>query len=195
MCNPSNIEALLWLAMGTYFAATAGLGLAILLSASFFAAAANIGVMALVIAAHGSSILFFSLALGELNDCPNTVCTADFDYIKTLLIIVITDLSIITGLLIALAVVAAIPIGGAIAAGPVLAKLVTVGVGAMALLMFLFSGAMGKYNDCRLMAGFSSFFSTGIMIMAILAALVSVAFVFAGIPKSSASLPPPTPPK
>jgi hypothetical protein len=157
MCNPSNIEALLWLAQGCYIAATIALGILIFNSASFFAAAANIGVMALVIAAHGSSILFFSLALGELNDCPNTVCTADFDFIKTMLALVIADLSIITGLLIALAIVAAIPFAGAIAAGPVLAKLVTIGV--------------------------SSFFSDGIMVLTVLAGIVSTAFVFVAIPK------------
>jgi hypothetical protein len=181
MCDTNKISGLLAGAKVAYMAALVLLGIVILNSASFFAAAANIPVMVAVILLNATSITLYSFALSELGNCSGT-CSSEYDYLRSLLIAMIAVLSGITLLLIALAVVASVPFGGAVAAGATLSTIISLSAGAVGSIEFYSIDATQKYNNCRRNLGMSTI-SEAILVLSGFSVVLSFLFLGVGASK------------
>lgn len=180
MCNPNSVSGFLAGAKIPYAAAIIMLSLAIFNSASFFAAAANITLMAAVITFHALSITLYAFALAELDKCASGPCTSEFRHLRTLLAALIGTLSGLTALLIAAAIVAAIPFAGAVTVAGVLGTFVALTAGAITAIEYVFARALDDYNNCRTMAGLPGL-NPVVRQLTIFAAFVSFALFAAGI--------------
>ena len=153
MCDLNRVSGYLIAANAAYLATLVLLGVGILNSLSLFAAAANVALMVAAIACTAAASILYGLALLELDACAAEACATELAGLRAPVIVLITSMAVYAAGLIALAVVAAIPIAGAAAIGNYivlginLTGLVAAAAGA------IFTNAVNTYNDCRTRAG------------------------------------------
>ena len=176
MCDLGRISGLLIAAKIAYIGVLITLGVAILNSASFFAAAANAGLMLAVIAVMAVVNVWILNARNELERCVGTTCSQELENMLGPLLWLQISLLAFTAGLIALAIVAAIPFGGAIAVGVFLTLFSSLTVIISAGMEGTFARDAQAFNTCRAMAGETTLHGA-VIILAYIVVVVAVAFV------------------
>jgi hypothetical protein len=114
MCNFDRVVGFLIAAKIAFLAMLALLIAAAVASGGVFSAGAAVGLMVGAIAACAVATGFFVAALAELANCRGP-CDTNLDEVKTWLIATIALMAVVLGLLIALMIVAPVPVAGAVA--------------------------------------------------------------------------------
>lgn len=178
MCDLNKVSNLLIAAKIAFIAIIVALGIAIINSSSLFAAAANIPLMVGVIAGAAVATGLYWAAVAELDLCAGT-CDTEIKSLRDALMSMLVTMGIFTGVLIGLAVVAALPIAGAAAIGAVLAVFVGALSGVIGLMEIMTANAITSYNTCRAAAG-NTTISPAVVAVAYIAAAVGIAFSLGG---------------
>lgn len=174
MCDLNKVSGFLIAAKIAFIAILIALGIAIANSASVFVAAANIPLMVGVIVGAAVSVAMYAAAIAELDKCTG-VCERETTKLREYLVNLATMMGIFAGLLIGLAVVAALPIAGAAAIGVFIAGFAVGMPGLIALAEIATASSIISYNNCRASAG-STTISVVVIVISYVAAAAGIAF-------------------
>lgn len=151
MCDVNRVSWFLVAAKTAYLAMIALLVLAAVASGSIFGAGGAVGFMIGAILAAAASTGFFIAALADIGNCTGP-CDSTLDGVRSWLIATIALMGTVTIMLGVLAIVAPVPVAGAVAITPAVAFL-TFGIGIVLGIESMIATklilAFGAFNSCQ----------------------------------------------
>jgi hypothetical protein len=182
MCDFNKIAGWLIAAQILYLGMLVTLGIAVINSGSFWLSALNIPLMIIVCIACAAATVLAGLALNEANNCKATVCGTAANSLASWLTAFVVNLGILTGLLIAAAILAPVPFAGAIAVGAVVIWMLTLAAGISAIVENGVAQAMSEFNACQAAnnASANAAANTVVRVVAVITAVVIAVMLIGG---------------
>jgi hypothetical protein len=181
MCDFNRLAGFLIAAQVIFLAMMITLGIVIVNSGSFFLATLNIPFLIGLIVANAAATALAAAALNEANNCKNSACGTAATALASWLTAFVASLATLTGLLIVLAVVGAVPFAGAVAAAGVLGYLIALNLGLAPMIGGGVAVAAASFNTCQTQNNGSSNNAAAVVIAVLAVAIIlASAFTLAG---------------
>jgi hypothetical protein len=182
MCDFNKIAGWLIAAQVLFLGMIVTMSIAVINSGSFWLAALNVPLMVGVCIACAAAAVLVSQARNEADNCKASICFAASESLRSWLVAFQVNLVILTGLLVAAAIVAPIPFAGAVAVGSVIIYVLPISLVISGFIENQVAQATSDFNACQEANSRSSnaAANTTIRIFAIITAVVILIAIVGG---------------